>query len=84
MERVEPEVTTDQLAAKYPIYLTVDRGGFALRLWKNLKLVKTYTIAVGQAGLETPAGEYTIDDKQVDPSWHVPELAPGRAIWRAR
>jgi lipoprotein-anchoring transpeptidase ErfK/SrfK len=73
VERVEPEVTTDELAAKYPTLLTVDRGGFQLRLWKDLKLVKTYTIAVGQAGLETPAGLYTINDKQVNPSWHVPD-----------
>ena len=35
----------------------------------------TYTIAVGQQGLETPAGTYTIDDKQVNPSWHVPDSA---------
>ena len=34
--------------------------------------MKTYRIAVGRAGLETPAGEYTINDKQIDPSWHVP------------
>jgi lipoprotein-anchoring transpeptidase ErfK/SrfK len=73
VERLKPQVTTDQLADQYPVFLTVDRGAFELRLWKSLKLAKTYTIAVGQAGLETPAGEYTIDDKQVDPSWHVPE-----------
>jgi lipoprotein-anchoring transpeptidase ErfK/SrfK len=72
---VKPQVTTDQLAQKYPTYITIDRGAFQLRLWKNLKLVKTYTIAVGQAGLETPAGQYTIDDKQVNPSWHVPNSA---------
>jgi lipoprotein-anchoring transpeptidase ErfK/SrfK len=35
--------------------------------------VKNYPIAVGQAGLETPAGKYNIQNKQVDPSWHVPE-----------
>ena len=46
----KPQVTTDQLAQKYPVYLTIDRGDFQLRLWKNLKLAKTYTIAVGQAG----------------------------------
>jgi hypothetical protein len=73
IDRVKPEVTTDQLAARYPVFLTVDRGAFQLRLWKNLELAKTYTIAVGQAGLETPAGQYSIDDKQVNPSWHVPE-----------
>jgi lipoprotein-anchoring transpeptidase ErfK/SrfK len=75
VKRVKPQVTTDQLAQKYPVFLTIDRAAFQLRLWKNLKLAKTYTIAVGQAGLETPAGEYTIDDKQVNPSWHVPDSA---------
>ena len=57
MQKVKPQVTTDQLAQKYPTYLTIDRGNFQLRLWKNLKLVQTYTIAVGQPGLETPAGD---------------------------
>jgi lipoprotein-anchoring transpeptidase ErfK/SrfK len=75
VDRVKPKVTTDQLAQKYPTFITIDRAGFQLRFWKNLKLAKTYTIAVGQAGLETPAGEYTIDDKQVNPSWHVPDSA---------
>lgn len=75
VDRVKPQVTTDQLAGKYPVYLTVDRAAFQLRLWKDLKLAKTYTIAVGQAGLETPAGLYSINDKQVNPSWHVPDSA---------
>jgi len=75
VDRVKAQVTTAQLADKYPVYLTVDRAGFQLRLWKDLKLAKTYTIAVGQAGLETPAGLYSINDKQVNPSWHVPDSA---------
>jgi lipoprotein-anchoring transpeptidase ErfK/SrfK len=75
VKRVKPQVTTNELAQNYTTYLTIDRGAFQLRLWKNLKLAKTYTIAVGQAGLETPAGVYTINDKQVDPSWHVPDSA---------
>ena len=29
-------------------------------------------VAVGMAGLDTPAGTYRIQDKQVDPAWHVP------------
>lgn len=72
---VKPQVTTAQLAKKYPVVITVDRSNFRLRLWKDLKLEKTYTIAVGRAGLETPAGVYTINDKQVNPSWHVPNSA---------
>jgi lipoprotein-anchoring transpeptidase ErfK/SrfK len=69
----KPEVTTANLAQRYPTYITIDRGNFTLRLWKNLKMVKSYPIAVGMQGLETPAGTYTIDDKQVNPSWHVPD-----------
>jgi lipoprotein-anchoring transpeptidase ErfK/SrfK len=67
-----PTVTTGQLAARYPTIITIDRGAFTLRLWKQLQLVKSYTIAVGRIGLETPAGLYHIQDKEVDPSWHVP------------
>jgi lipoprotein-anchoring transpeptidase ErfK/SrfK len=74
-DKVKPDVTTDELASKYPTYLTVDRANFELTLWKDLKPVKTYPIAVGQQGLETPAGQYTINDKQVNPSWHVPDSA---------
>src|SRR5215211_17482 len=75
VKHVKPDVTTDELAEKYPTFLTIDRAAFQLGLWKDLKLVKTYTIAVGMQGLETPAGEYTIDDKQVNPSWYVPDAA---------
>ena len=44
---VKPEVLSDEVAAEYPTYLTLDRATFTLRLWKNLKLAKTYTVAVG-------------------------------------
>jgi len=71
----KPEVATADVAARYPSYLTLDRGAFTLRLWKNLKLAKSYTVAVGQEGLETPEGLYHIQEKQVNPSWHVPNSA---------
>lgn len=70
---VAPQVTADEVASQYPTYLTLDRGAYALRLWENLKLAKTYTVAVGQVGLETPEGLYHIQNKQVDPTWNVPE-----------
>jgi lipoprotein-anchoring transpeptidase ErfK/SrfK len=72
---VKPEVTADEVAAKYPSYLTLDRATFTLRLWEHLKLAKTYTVAVGQEGLETPEGLYDIQEKQENPSWHVPNSA---------
>ena len=70
---VKPEVTTKEVAAAYPSYLTLDRSTFTLRLWKDLKLAKTYTVAVGQEGLETPEGLYAIQEKEENPTWHVPE-----------
>jgi lipoprotein-anchoring transpeptidase ErfK/SrfK len=71
----KPEVTTKEVAAAYPSYLTLDRGTFTLRLWKHLKLAKSYTVAVGQEGLETPEGLYHIQEKEENPSWHVPNSA---------
>ena len=69
---VEPEVSTKQLAEKYPAVVVVNRGAFKLTLYKNLKPAKTYGIAVGQVGLETPAGLYHIQNKAVDPAWTMP------------
>jgi lipoprotein-anchoring transpeptidase ErfK/SrfK len=71
----KPEVTTKDLASAYPRYIYIDRGSYTLRFYDHLKLVKSYTIAVGQQGLETPAGLYHALDKQVNPSWHVPNSA---------
>ena len=71
----KPDVTTKDLASAYPRYIYIDRGSFTLRFYNHLKLQKTYTIAVGQQGLETPAGLYHALDKQVNPSWHVPNSA---------
>jgi lipoprotein-anchoring transpeptidase ErfK/SrfK len=72
---VEPKVTAKDLAKKYPAVILINRGGFQLSLYKNLKLAKTYPIAVGQVGLETPAGLYNIENKAVNPAWHVPNSA---------
>jgi lipoprotein-anchoring transpeptidase ErfK/SrfK len=69
----KPDVTSREVAAAYPSYLTLDRSTFTLRLWKGLKLAKTYTVAVGQEGLETPEGLYEIQEKEENPTWHVPE-----------
>jgi lipoprotein-anchoring transpeptidase ErfK/SrfK len=72
IETVHPEVTDDELADRYPVVVTIDRGNFRLNLFKKLQRVKVYPIAVGQVGLETPAGLYKIQNKAVNPAWHVP------------
>jgi hypothetical protein len=69
---IKPKVVVADLPRVYGTVLTIDRNNFKLRLFKRLRLGKTYPIAVGMAGLETPAGLYHITDKEVNPSWHVP------------
>jgi lipoprotein-anchoring transpeptidase ErfK/SrfK len=69
---VPARVTAKNLAGRYPTVLTIDRGSYALRLFKRLKLVKRYPIAVGAAGYDTPPGLYSIQNKQVNPAWHAP------------
>jgi lipoprotein-anchoring transpeptidase ErfK/SrfK len=69
---LQPAVTLKTLARTYSTYISVDRDAFKLRLFKRLRHVKTYPIAVGMAGLETPAGIRHVLEKQVNPAWHVP------------
>ena len=72
VKTVEPKVTRQQLAARYPRLIVVDRPAFRLRFYKNLKLVKTYTVAVGAVGFDTPAGLYHVQNKGVNVAWNVP------------
>jgi lipoprotein-anchoring transpeptidase ErfK/SrfK len=72
---VRPSVSTAQLADEYPTVITVDRANFKLYLWKDLRVAKEYTVAIGAIGLDTPAGLYSIQNKAVDPVWSVPNSA---------
>jgi lipoprotein-anchoring transpeptidase ErfK/SrfK len=69
---VAPRISSRTISRRYPFFITISRSERRLRLWEHLTLRKTYAIAVGRIGLETPAGLYRIEDKQVNPSWHVP------------
>jgi lipoprotein-anchoring transpeptidase ErfK/SrfK len=79
-ETIQAKITSDKVAAKYSTVVTVDRAGFRLHLFKSLKLVKSYPIAVGRQGLETPTGLYPVNDKQVNPVWHVPNSSWAGAL----
>ena len=73
VHKTAPEVTTEEVSQRYPSYLTLDRGTFTLRLFRDLELTRTYTVAVGQEGLETPEGIYEIQAMEEEPTWYVPE-----------
>ncbi len=73
VHKAKPEVTTSEVAERYPSYLTLDRTNFTLRLYRDLELTRTYTVAVGAEGLETPEGTYEIQAMEEEPTWYVPE-----------
>ncbi len=70
--RMRPAVRLIDLRRRNRTILTIDRGGHRLRLFKNLRYDRSYGIAVGAAGTETPRGLYRIQNKQVNPPWTAP------------
>ncbi len=70
--RVRPAVRLIDLRRRNRTIVTVDRRGFRLRLFKSLRYSRSYGIAVGAGGTETPSGLYRIQSKQVNPAWTAP------------
>ena len=70
--RVRPAITYAGLARRNRTVVTIDRGGFRLRLFKRLRYDRSYPIAVGAAGFDTPSGLFRITNKRVNPSWTAP------------
>lgn len=73
LKTVRPKITTAGLRRAYGTIVTIDRGNFKLRLFKRLKLSKTYRVAVGLPGYPTPTGLYSIANKAVNPAWTAPD-----------
>ena len=69
---VTPKMRTKELKKAYPSVITIDRDHFRLRLFKGLKFVKGYGVAVGQPAYPTPTGLFAIQSKQVNPTWTAP------------
>jgi len=72
LRRVKPKVTADALRRSASTVITIQRSTFTLRLFKNLRVRKTYKVAVGQPAYPTPRGLFSIASKQVNPTWSVP------------
>ncbi len=69
---LKPKVTTGQLAKQNDTVLIVNKSTYTLKVYKNLRLAKTYKVAIGSPGHETPEGTFRIQNKQIDPVWSVP------------
>ncbi|HWI06171.1 MAG TPA: L,D-transpeptidase family protein [Solirubrobacteraceae bacterium] len=69
---VKPKVTAGKLRRRANTVITIQQSTFTLRLFKRLKVVKTYKVAVGLPDYPTPRGLFAIQSKQVNPVWSVP------------
>ena len=70
--RPRPKVTAGKVRRSATTVITIQQSTFTLRLFKNLKVVRRYKVAVGQPGYPTPRGRFAIQSKQVNPVWSVP------------
>ena len=74
-KRVRPSVTSVG-----PV-IVIDKSAFKLRLYRGttkpggsvMKRIRTYPIAVGQPAYPTPTGNYTVIQKQMNPTWFPPD-----------
>jgi len=72
LRRIKPKLNADQVRKTVSTVITIDQSAFKLRLFKNLKVARTYGVAVGQPGYPTPNGRFNIQSKQINPVWSVP------------
>ena len=67
--------------SKYPVVLVADRNNFKLQLYKDLKLAKTYTVAVGAARARHPGRALPHPEQGGQPRLARAPAATGRATW---
>ena len=70
---IAPEVRRRDVLARNRTVVTVHRRGFRLRVFKRLRKVASYPVAVGMPGHATPRGRFRIANKAVDPAWSAPD-----------
>ena len=69
---VRASVRTKDLKNRYGTVVTISKSSFRLRVFKRLKFVKSYGVAIGQPAYPTPSGLFSIANKAVNPPWTAP------------
>jgi lipoprotein-anchoring transpeptidase ErfK/SrfK len=59
-------------ARKLPDSILIDRGKHSLTLYKDNKVVRRFSVAVGQSIYPTPVGAFHIIVKELNPWWYPP------------
>jgi lipoprotein-anchoring transpeptidase ErfK/SrfK len=72
LQLVTRTVPAKRTIAAFGPVIVVDRAAHTLELYESRRLVRTLPVAVGQAIYPTPAGVWSIKDKQLNPWWYPP------------
>jgi lipoprotein-anchoring transpeptidase ErfK/SrfK len=75
--RAPVQLVTQSVPAKRTVEhfgpaIVVNRAAHTLKLYDGKRLVRTLSVAVGQAIYPTPSGVFRIKDKQMNPWWYPP------------
>jgi lipoprotein-anchoring transpeptidase ErfK/SrfK len=70
--RVRPDVTAEEVMDANPTIVTVSRAATTVRVFRRGELSRSYRVAVGEPKYPTPVGRFSVQTKQVDPPWNVP------------
>lgn len=63
-------------AAQAPLRLDLNIPALKLVVYEGDQVIRTYPIAVGMAGFDTPTGTFTITHAEWNPWWHPPTNRP--------
>jgi lipoprotein-anchoring transpeptidase ErfK/SrfK len=69
---VQPKVTEKEVWAQNPTIVTVAHDANTVRIFKKGEVVATYQVAVGSDEFPTPRGRFSVDRKETNPVWNVP------------
>ncbi len=72
---VHPAVTESSIWSRTPTVVTVAHDARRVRVFQRGKVVKQYTVAVGDPQFPTPRGRFAVQSKQKNPAWNVPTSA---------
>jgi lipoprotein-anchoring transpeptidase ErfK/SrfK len=72
LTKIRAAVNTNDLAKQHGTIITIQKSTRTLRLFKSLKISRRYSVAIGQPAYPTPVGLFSIQNKQVNPVWSVP------------
>lgn len=66
-------LTRKSLLRRDPVVLVVDKSDFKLTVYRRLEAERSFPVAIGMPGFETPEGRFQVESKAVDPAWLAPE-----------